>query len=191
MTGPGQGEQDRTDLQREIQGFLSWAEQDRAALRRKIVNYLIQHDGEHLTPHDVARHFRLPGLDGRRYARALMQETAGFLVAVRHRAESPAGNDVRDRTAAALSTTEALQQLLECVTGLVASQTGLPVLHLLNECGQCRNRLLYLLDTPAPPAANRSMILARIRGLPEEHQFSHGDPDSPDSRPPQIRGIIS
>jgi hypothetical protein len=93
--------------------------------------------------------------------------------------------------AAVLSTTEALEQLLECVAGLAVNQPGIPVLRLLAECWQCRNRLLYLLDRPGPPHANRSMILARLRVLPANHQQSHGDPDGPDSKPPQIRGIIS
>jgi hypothetical protein len=102
----------------------------------------------------------------------------------------PHSPDAATWQAASLSTTQALQQLLECVTGLVISQPGLPVLHLLAGCEQCRNRLLYLLDTPQPAATNRSMILARLRALPENHRF-HDDPAGPDSNPPQIRGIAS
>lgn len=102
------------------------------------------------------------------------------------------------QAAAALTVTEALDQLVQCLaqasadTALLRGQerSGPEALRCLAECQPCRNHLLYLLDAPRPPHANRAVILARLRALPGVHA-AHGRPGHPDLRPPRIRGIAS
>jgi hypothetical protein len=60
-------------------------------------------------------------------------------------------------------------------------------LRLLAECQQCRNRLLYLLDTRSD-----GIMLNRIAALKEDHRVHiPGSTDGPSTEPPSIRTVIS
>lgn len=61
----------------------------------------------------------------------------------------------------------------------------------LASCRQCRNHLLYLLDTEQFSAGDHGIFRRRLRALPDTHDASHGRADSPDSAVPQIRGATS
>jgi hypothetical protein len=78
---------------------------------------------------------------------------------------------------------------IDAMTRAVAG-TGPETRGLLLSCRQCRNSLVYLLDTEQYRGGYGYMFGHRLRATPENHR-SHSGPGSADWNRPVIRGVTS
>jgi hypothetical protein len=60
----------------------------------------------------------------------------------------------------------------------------------LESCQQCRNSLLYVLDTEQY-TGNHSLFARRLAVAPDNHRRSHGPLSPVDRNRPEIRGVRS
>jgi hypothetical protein len=88
------------------------------------------------------------------------------------------------------TTAGALDEMVRLIAVYATAVDDISPVVLLSCCQLCRNHLLYLLDTIPLSDSESSVILARLRALPEVHG-SHGRAGHPDTRTPQIRWVLT
>jgi hypothetical protein len=141
------------------------------ALRRRIEDYLTEHQGEDLLPAEVAPHFR-PATS--RYIRAIMTEMAK---------RGPLPRHGSDRSEVVTEPVVLLSMLIGWVINAEPE-----IQRLLTDCGYCQNHLLYLLDTLPYTDQPGARIGSRLQALPEVHR-AHGK-GGDDLAVPKIRWIM-
>ena len=143
-----------------------------AALRRNVEDYITEHVNDLSSDAGIAVRFRVS--EG--YVRAVRTEMA---------AHSPLPRHGREEPEVLTSPVEVLDHLVFWLAS--PAITSGEVRQCLTACQQCRNHLLYLLDTAPYTEVPGERVTARLKALPEVHE-AHG-PDGPDQDRPGIRWI--